>query len=249
MVTYYKNLSHKCSHDEIAKFLGVPANSFDVMYPDKATEMKRMVLDYIKLLTRADSQNTGPARSTGEETNGFIRNRILTNESGFPMAPRPLSWKKVTKVELEPLYRMYIARHYQLACRSADRQAPFDRIATNPIDFIQADYWPTGISIKDPRSMKLEALILFFQHVIQREESHGIPHAFRFHTVLSSRKGVKMVPARYIYDGDEPGREVTPPPVPRKRRKAPANTGNADLLLATTDQPSAADQPSAILIQ
>jgi hypothetical protein len=121
---HYKDLSHKSSHDEMAKFLGVPANSFDLMFLDKAKEMKRMVLDYIKLLRRAHFENNTHTQTTGEDiSNGFERNRIQTDESGFPIAPRPLSWTKVTKVELEPLYRMYIARHYRtfIFCRASDR--------------------------------------------------------------------------------------------------------------------------------
>jgi hypothetical protein len=118
----------------------------------------------------------------------------------------------------------------ELACRDPDRQAPFDRIGRNPSDCIDVEYMPTGIFITDPRSMKLDSLIKFFQHVARREDSHGISNAFRFHSVFKSRKQGEKIRARYIYDGDDPGSPITPPPVPRKRRKAPVYTPNTSML-------------------
>jgi hypothetical protein len=95
----------------MSELLGVPANAFDVMYPDKAKEMKRNVLDYIKILRTAHSNNS---QSAGDNiTNGIQRNTLKIDDSGYPLAPRPVSWTKVTKAELEPIYRLYMARHYR----------------------------------------------------------------------------------------------------------------------------------------
>lgn len=95
----------------MAKFLGVPALPYDVMFEDKAVEMKRNILEYIQILRKAHINNT---ESPAEEfINGIQRNTLQIDESGFPLAPRPESWKKVTKAELEPIFRLYIARHYR----------------------------------------------------------------------------------------------------------------------------------------
>jgi hypothetical protein len=103
--------SHNFSHDEIAKFLEVPAMPFDVMFPDKAKEMKRMMLDYIKILRRAHAEGYQDA---GEEImNGIQRNTLQIDETGFPKAPRPISWLSVTRAELEPIYRLYITKQYR----------------------------------------------------------------------------------------------------------------------------------------
>lgn len=81
------------------------------MYPDKAKEMKRMVLDYIKCLRQAHFASTQiPSNIT---TNGIQRNTLEIHDSGFPLAPRPESWSKVTKADLEPIYRLYIGKHYR----------------------------------------------------------------------------------------------------------------------------------------
>ena len=94
--------------------------------------------------------------------------------------------------------------------------------------------------------MKLEAMKKFFIHVAQREDSHGTSNAFRFHSVLSSRKEGKIYPARYKYD-DKDGEGLEREPLPtksKKRRKAPAYKGNAELLnTIQTQRPSASGSP------
>lgn len=103
----------------------------------------------------------------------------------------------------------------------------------NPSEFIDPDYLPADISFKDPRSMKIESLIKFFKHVLEREQSHGIPNAFRFKAVLSSRKNGTICPAHYKHDGDGDDSEnenVPPPRVRRKRRKAPLTSVNTAVL-------------------
>ena len=47
LFSYFNDWSPKISHDEMSKFLGVLAQPFDLMFLDKAKEIKRMVLDYI----------------------------------------------------------------------------------------------------------------------------------------------------------------------------------------------------------
>jgi hypothetical protein len=128
--------------------------------------------------------------------------------------------------------------HLELACRD-ERQVPFERLGVNPSQFMNDEYRPTGISLGDPRAMKRESIIKFFQHVAQREDLHGITQAFRFHTVLTSRKNGTLIPASYKADGEDSGHESSPLPRPRRRRKAPENTGNDALL-----SPDASEEPN-----
>jgi hypothetical protein len=83
---------------------------FEVMYPDRATEMKKMVLDYMKVLRR-DNFNPNPTQN--DVSNGTQMKTIDIDSTGFPIAPMPQSWTKVKKANLEALYRMYITRHYR----------------------------------------------------------------------------------------------------------------------------------------
>jgi hypothetical protein len=97
------------SHDDIAKILELPALPFDVMYPDRATYMKRSVLEYVKALR--DAHTTGVDQSHAGQA-GADTGVLAIDPNGFPVAPRTHSWKKVTKGDLEPLYRCYITQHY-----------------------------------------------------------------------------------------------------------------------------------------
>ena len=65
--------------------------------------------------------------------------------------------------------------------------------------------------------MKLEAIIKFFKHIAAREAAHGIPQAFRFKSVLSSRKKGDLHPARYL----DMGADSEPEPVIAHRKSRP----------------------------
>lgn len=84
---------------------------FDVMYTDKSTELKRMVLDYIKNIRRDYFSNLQANEDV--ESNGFKKNTLDINEAGFPLAPRPHSWTMVKRADLEGLYKLYITRSYR----------------------------------------------------------------------------------------------------------------------------------------
>lgn len=77
---------------------------FDVMYPEKANEIKRLVLEYIKILRR-DHYTNGQSND--------INNTLQVDADGYPLAPRPQSWTKLKKADLEPLFRLFITRHYR----------------------------------------------------------------------------------------------------------------------------------------
>jgi hypothetical protein len=67
-------------------------------------------------------------------------------------------------------------------------------------------YLPRGLSLKDPRSMRREDMVKFFEHIGNRQSSHGIRDAFRFKAVLSSRKKGDLGGVKYM----EPQRDLNP---------------------------------------
>jgi hypothetical protein len=83
--------------------------------------------------------------------------------------------------------------------------------------------------------MKAQNLIKFFKHVIAREDSHGIPNAFRFKSISSSRKKGTLYPAYYKYDGEdlraEEERETITTQVRRNRRKRPSQSDIPALII------------------
>ena len=203
-------------HDNIAQILELPALPFNVMYPDKAKDFKRSLLEYLKTLQWAHILGAEQNGAIGADANRYL---VHLDSSGFPVAPWPHLWTKFTRSDLKPLYRIYITEHYHewfqfspaidhdgvlgLACQDRDWQAPFEHIATNQSDFIYAEYLPPNILIKDPWSIKFEAIDRFFKHIAEREVSHGIENTFRFKNVLSSRRKGSLIPTQYKDLGTE----------------------------------------------
>ena len=160
MLAHYQlaPVTENFSHDELAGLLGVPSKSFEETYHEKCVDMKRTVLEYVKTLHAV--KLTGAGAGIGVQFGqGSIR--IEQDSDGFPIAPSPASWEKITKDDLERLYRLYITQHYcmskyrmrshisssflGLASKDSERQAPFTHISTKQSDFIQAKYLPRGI--------------------------------------------------------------------------------------------------------
>ena len=80
------------------------------MYPDKAKEMKRTLLEYLNTLRRAHIISPKQNSADGAESGlGYLK----IDPNGFPVALKINSWNKVMRAKLEPLYRLYIAQHYR----------------------------------------------------------------------------------------------------------------------------------------
>lgn len=96
------------SHDEIANILKVPARSFEETYPEKSKEFKRALVEYIETIRSANA-DLGADGAVGEKKKVAIE---LDSER-FPIAPVINVEKKMTKDDLEPLYRLYMTQHYR----------------------------------------------------------------------------------------------------------------------------------------
>ena len=89
----------------------MPAPPFESMFREKAKEMKKILLEYIMVLRR---DHFGNVPSTQNDSNISPEiGALQCDAAGFPKAPRPNSWAKVKKAELETFYRLYITRQYR----------------------------------------------------------------------------------------------------------------------------------------
>ena len=79
--------------------MGVPCKSFTEMHPDKAKDILQMVNEYIKTV-----------RASAGARNGNLT--IESDPDGFPIVPSPPNWDKISKDDLERLYRTYLTQHY-----------------------------------------------------------------------------------------------------------------------------------------
>ena len=93
------------SHENISELLGIPCKSFVEIYTDKISDIQRSLHDYIKTF-KAGVQGRSSTSTSTSVTN------INLDPNGYPLAPPPGSLDKITKLDLEKLYRTYITQHY-----------------------------------------------------------------------------------------------------------------------------------------
>jgi hypothetical protein len=77
------------------------------MHQEKAQDIIRTVLEYITTVEASRHAGSG----AGKQKNALT---IEVNPDGFPIAPCPPSWDKISKKDLEKLYRTYITLHYRM---------------------------------------------------------------------------------------------------------------------------------------
>lgn len=71
----------------------------------------RTVKEYVESV----KSSAGPGPGTQSGTDKLVINK---DPEGYPIAPRPSTWEKITKDDIEKLYRMYITIHYRrFICR------------------------------------------------------------------------------------------------------------------------------------
>lgn len=97
------------SHDDIAQVMGVPCKSFHETYEKKVDEFMRTVMEYVKTVRAAARSGSGSGSEPGQTSV-----TVEVDSDGYPIAPCPTSWDKVTKDDLERLYRLYITQHYRM---------------------------------------------------------------------------------------------------------------------------------------
>jgi hypothetical protein len=79
------------------------------MHEAKATDIMRSVHDYIKTVEGSARAGSGAGAGAGSRNKNIT---IELNPDGYPIAPTPPSWDKITKIDLEKLYRTYLGIHY-----------------------------------------------------------------------------------------------------------------------------------------
>lgn len=94
--------------------------------------------------------------------------------------------------------------------------------------------------LNDPRTMKRDEIIKFFAHIHTREASHGVEDAFRFKSVLSSRKKGSLQDAMYSNRESSTSRDMASP----SQAPAPASTPAPSQVPATGTTPAPSQGPA-----
>ena len=98
------NPSH-FSHDNMSQLLRIPSKSFNDTNEAKTNEIILLLSEYIQTLK--GSRRAGRAGAgTGIQTN------IDMDPDGYPILPTIATWNKISKADLETMYRSYITIQY-----------------------------------------------------------------------------------------------------------------------------------------
>jgi hypothetical protein len=113
-----------------------------------------------------------------------------------------------------------------MASKGRHSQTPYKALKENRSRYIDPEHLPADINLADPRNMKREEIISFFEHILQRQQILDPPDVFRFKTVKITRKGTQTLEDMDAdkYTDDEGGQDVVigadvMPPRPRPRPK------------------------------
>jgi hypothetical protein len=186
-------------HDHIADLAGVPGRSLVDTYSNEISQMKRCVVDYVKML-RATANPLMPVPLVTEVQHIPLK---IAND-GFPYLESSFHQTKYKKKELEQGFYLYVGQHYKLANNNCTRSVPFKMLLANVSTFIAPEYLPANFEIRDPRNMLKDTIQDFFDHVFRRQMQHGRRNAFAFKVV---KTGSGLIPAKY------PEPETVIPPI------------------------------------
>ena len=95
-----------------------------------------------------------------------------------------------------------------LALKGRTPHPPYKAIKANQSKFIDPEHLPRNFQLLIPRDMRQEQVILFFEHIIARQQTFDLPNVFCFKTATVGRKG-----DRTLDESDSaPGVDADPDP-------------------------------------
>ncbi|KAF9471108.1 hypothetical protein BDN70DRAFT_901606 [Pholiota conissans] len=179
-------------YDQAAKLMGVTSSSFRQHWPQEVEDLESKYLQYVESL--ADLTNpTGTPTQTGIIDRSDLQVRI--DDNGYPIMPAPPKQGVYQEArEVQKLFRTYLNKHYELASGFQYSSAPHALFDTERSVFIDEEYIPNTLVLKDVARMTRDEVLLVIDHIRGRQAVE-VSTAFRFN-VFKDRAGT-MHPARY----------------------------------------------------
>ena len=195
------------SFERIAELMGVPSASFIDTYNNKVIDLMVNIVQYVQAMdeilhpTRGQNDGTSTGTGTGIGPDALPTNKIIQkstplerNVNGYPMLPDPIPSDGWLKTTWDSLFSDYIGQQYHLACGGTTKHIPYKRISENQLEFIENKYLPRKTTFRSPRNIPMQEMISIFDHLLQRQRTHGPEDTFTFKSIKF--KG-KTVPANY----------------------------------------------------
>ena len=102
------------SHEDVLRNMGLTGRKFIDKHKDQVLEMKRTFLEYMKA-TRLESAERDVQADA--ELQHIRRTKLQMNHDGYPIIPKEVMERQISKVECQEIIREYMNRHY---CKSLD---------------------------------------------------------------------------------------------------------------------------------
>ena len=97
-------------HDNLAKMLGVPALPFAKVHKDLAAQMKRTIGYYVKGLLKMVNPTDGVTDALAAPP--YSRPNLEVDSTGYPKVPTSVDLTRLSKVDMECLFRQFMSQHY-----------------------------------------------------------------------------------------------------------------------------------------
>ena len=193
--------------------MGLQGRTFAEKYASQVSGMERSFLEFMKSSRqRANVNNGQAAQQDASDSDNHAESvcaaelkEIKMTARGYPIIPKIVMEKTLSKRESEDLLRAYLSQHYcesvqvtdygsaeqcllDLANGSKQRPVPFTAINQDMSSFIPAEYRPGNVTFKDPRNMQLEQVLSVLRHCHERQSTLGPESAFRFAQVIGRNR-------------------------------------------------------------
>ena len=184
--------------------MGVNSQSFSDRYHAQVTEMKRLLLEYVKSMRTRQELNAGGGAGRADGVSDTVNDiDISLMNRGFPRLPKEVKGD-LTKKQWEFLLRKYLSHHYSMSTRQGyltihylctglatghlSRHVPFEQLKKSTRLFVAPEHRPSNLKIEDPRNMRKDDIARLLRHVFERQEKEGIENAFRFKIYVGNER-------------------------------------------------------------
>lgn len=124
-----------------------------------------------------------------------------------------------------------------MATGGGAKQPPYTSIELEQEKFIKRKYLPSGMVLRQARTMKEGEIIQLFDHIAHRQERYGAEDAFRFRSFKHKVKGI----LRAKYPVEAPGVEESDAS-DDQRQQAPAKRVRRQIRSKKANRPVASDE-------
>ncbi|KDR67376.1 hypothetical protein GALMADRAFT_216469 [Galerina marginata CBS 339.88] len=221
-------------HERIAELMGYRTSPFKQLHGTLVKDMKNALMNYVKVLETTAISGDVPFSDSGVRLppgtgmdKGKLKFNFETTGLGYPILPNPIPCLGWGKTDWEIFLKSYLSAHYYLATAKKTEHVPYKQINLDQSAYIDPKYLPDDMALRDPRNLIKEKTVSFFNHLIERQKSHGPEETFRFKGIKTvNGVGLAKYPETQLNEVNavEAQADAVDPPPPSKKKGKAKNT-------------------------